>query len=369
MAWTVQALVNPKYGGELDACILMKRSYDIDGERVLAGDKPAALIDADVYAGDDFLSGEMLAESDLVACKEHTDVVVLGCVWAPNGRTAYHVDCGVRVGPLHKAVRAWGDRTVTVGAFGTVTLGDPQPFASIPLGYRRAYGGKARGSAGEMHTYARNPIGTGYQLRGGVHRGQRVAAPNFEDPHAPITADALMWGKPEEWPKAPKPVSLGWTRRDFHPRYTYAGVLPAHMEAAREQAETVRGAAAHELPVPPMDPRFYQGASEGLWGGPLDGDETVTLKHLDPDLPVQRFCLPADKPHVRVTRSGEHLEADPVLHTVCIDKNTNTLSLVWRASVPLECIEQFAMLTVAVESDGGHTGSCTAEPASAMGAG
>ncbi|MBD3242038.1 MAG: DUF2169 domain-containing protein [Chitinivibrionales bacterium] len=357
MSWTFQTIVHPKYGGELDACILMKRTYAIDNDRVVAKDAPPELVESDLYDGDNFLGGEVLAESDLVACKEHTDVVVTGSVHAPGGRTAYHVDCGVRVGPLSKTLRAWGDRDATIGTFGSVSIADPQPFTSMPLGYCRAYGGKARGGSGETHSYARNPIGTGYLVRGGVRRGDRIAMPNFEDPAEPVTAETLGPYKPGEWQLAPKPVSLGWTRRDFHPRYTYAGVLPAHLEAARESAAAVGKTATHDLTVPPMDPRFYQGASEGLWGGPLAGDEPVSLRHLDPVLPHQQFALPGDRPRVDVSLAGTRLEPPVTLQTVVIDKNTDTLSLVWRAAVALEYIEQFAMLTVWVESDGGHSGS------------
>jgi len=324
---------------------LAKRTYTFAPGRVTVAPHQEALVEADLYAdAGNPLYSEVLLESDLVASKPFTDVVVLGKAHAPSGRTAYHLDCGVQVGPLGKTVRVYGARRVRERALGGLQFTDPEPFSEMELGYRFAFGGVARARDGTLYPYPPNPIGCGMAIRGAVEDPSLVQVPTQEDPGAPLDPEAMFLRRYEHWSDAPRPVSLGWTRRNFYPRYTYAGVLPEYLAAATANREalaaqypSLTGAA-----VPRMDYRFYQGASEGLWGGPLAGDEPVRLTFLDPDHPTLEFALPGDTPCMVLDKGEGPVELRAVLQTVVMDTERRTLAMVWRGAVEYGGTEELA---------------------------
>jgi hypothetical protein len=171
--------------------------------------------------------------------------------------------------------------------------------------------------------------------------------PNVEDPSSPVTPDNIILNKFEDWPSAPKPASLGWTRRNFYPRYTWAGVLPEYLETAQKN----RDEAAKKYPsladvkIPGIDFRVFQGASEGLWGQQLKGGEQVVLKYIDPDFQVLEFRLPLEKPVMTFDIGDGPAELKPELQTVVIDTEKKTVNMLWRGSMPYAGIEQLANVT------------------------
>jgi hypothetical protein len=287
------------------------------------------LCDADAYAEPDNPQySDVVAESDYVAYKPSTDVVVLGKARAPSGKQAYHLDCSVSVGPLGKTVRVFGRRAVGSKAFRGVSIGDPEPFEEAPLGYAHAYGGVARTKEGTLFPFMPNPIGKGFCLKEGVEDPAGIALPSLEDPESPLTPDNLLLSRLDQWVSAPRPVSLGWTRRSFYPRYTYAGVLPEYLEGALQAAERL----GENATVPRMDLRFYQGASDGLFGSSLSGGETVRLAYLDREHPTFEFPLPNERPLMTVNVGDGAAELETALHTVVIDKERNVLTMLWRGA-------------------------------------
>ena len=328
--------------------VIAKRTYGIAPGKLALCEKQPPLVESDEFADphNPFYS-DCTAESDLVAYKPATDVIIKGRAWAPRGKQAYSLECEAAVGPLGKTVRVFGNRSLEQKMVRGFSLGAPEPFSSMELGYARAYGGTAKSKTGTLLPYYPNQIGRGFSIKGGFGDAGELLVPNLEDPSSPVTADSLIVDKYEDWPKAPKPASFGWTRRDFYPRYTYCGVPPLFLEGAGRQAGTDPQDTTDKK-MQRMDPRFYQGASEGLGGVRLRGNEQVTLKYFDPDMPVFQFALPEEKPVIIADLGNGRNELSPVVQTVIIDMDKKLLSIIWRGSCPIESFEAIERLEVKV---------------------
>ncbi len=339
--------------------VLAKRTYTFEHQsKAITAEDQQPFIDTDIYEDpDNPLYSEVIAESDMSAYKLSSDVIVLGKVRTPLGKKAYHLDCEVQVGPLKKSVRAFGNRKVEAKHFRGLTIGDPQPFTEIILGYANAYGGVTVSKDGTVYSYFPNPIGKGFTLKGAVEDESEIQLPNLEDIDSPLTSDNLILSKIEEWKEAPMPVSLGWTRKNSYPRYTYLGVLPEYLEGAVKNLEMAKS--NNEFPeestMPKMDFRFFQGASDGLWGKQFKGDEIVRLKYMDAQFPVFEFQLPCDFPEITLDIGNGPIELKRVLHTIVIDKEKNMLTMLWRGAMEYGGIEELAeveKIDIEVSSEG-----------------
>jgi hypothetical protein len=146
----------------------------------------------------------------------------------------------------------------------------------------------------------------------------------------------------EKWTDAPKPASFGYTRRNFYPRYTYAGIIPEMLQGTAEQYNKLKGNNSGTNAPPKLDFRVYQGASDGLWGAELRGDEQVQLDYLDKSEPNFLFKLPGDIPEMKIDIGGGNVNLNPALHTVYIDMTKKSLTMLWRGSVEIEGFEALA---------------------------
>jgi hypothetical protein len=344
MSWYYGFVPGSRPDGQPILSVIAKRTYALDQESCRVADEQIPLHEQDVYENpDDPGYSETLAESDFIFYKPFTDVVVTGSACAPKGKRAYHLDCGVRVGPVSKTVRVYGDRRIESRALRGAAFTDPAPFETRPIGYANAYGGIAANKQGTIYTYPPNPIGKGFAIKGGFEEVESIAVPSQEDPARPFTAEEMICAKFEEWAQAPAPASLGWTRRNFYPRYTFAGVLPEYLEAARESLREARekNPRFSSVSLTAMDFRIYQGASDGLGSWLLEGAEAVHLRYLDRQFPDFRFALPGDPPVLTLDVGEGPRELDPVLQTVSIDMHSRMLSMVWRGSMEYDGVEAF----------------------------
>ncbi len=263
---------------------------------------------------------EVLAESDVLAYKLLPDVVFRGNAFVPGGRMAHYITCSVCVGALSKEIRVFGERTLRIGLFNRIS--DPLPFSSVEICYKKAFGGISKTKKGIPVICAPNPIGCGFVHKDQLKGGDELKLPSQEDPETPLDFDIIACGRMESWADFPLPASLGWTRRDFYPRCTFAGAGQGMLENP-----------------PNFDFRFYQGASDGLWGKPLNGDERVVLKNLDPYAADFEFVLPGTKPVIWVNKGKGKQVLDPVLQTLVIDKKEDLLTIVYRGSAFYEGVE------------------------------
>ena len=349
MDWQRAFIPGSKPDGTPILSVMGKATYTIGPGKASPADEPLELVTEDVYADtDNPLYSEVAAETDLIFYKPSTDVVVTGCVCAPKGKQAYHLDCEVSVGPLRKVVRVYGDRSARLKAFGGVAISDPKPFSQMPLGYKKAYGGQCLKKNGTIVSFFPNPIGVGFAIKGGISEdAEELAVPNLEDPAFPVTTDNLLVSKFEEWVNAPTPASLGWTRRNFYPRYTFMGVLPEFLDVALKNREEMskKYPELAKTEIKKMDFRAYQGASDGLWGKQLLGGEKVKLVYLDPKYPTLEFELPTERPTMTMNIGDGDVELEPALQTVVIDKEKNILTMLWRGLMEYGGIESFAQLS------------------------
>src|SRR5258707_230141 len=137
---------------------------------------------ADEYWGDPATSSLKYA-SELHVGKPTTDVVLVGKAWAPGGRPVPETAISVSVAGRRKVIRVIGDRTWK--RFG---ISAPEEFASIPLPFERAYGGRHEiGPDRPVLAEERNPVGVGFLGKRSSSDliGQKL--PNLEDPAKPIS--------------------------------------------------------------------------------------------------------------------------------------------------------------------------------------
>lgn len=120
---------------------------------------------APVYHGEPGLSS-LRRDSDLLAVKPGTDVLVNAHAHAPRGRPTKSVLASLRIDKLEKVLRISGTRTYA-RRLGVLTLSSPKPFVSRPIVYEWAYGGydKTHSDPRKHRIDARNPIGKGFAAR------------------------------------------------------------------------------------------------------------------------------------------------------------------------------------------------------------
>lgn len=345
MTWLTQLIPGSAPDGAPILSVLAKRTYKFAHGKPawIDEDEQMPFIEADEYwgAGNPTTDAVKL-ESDLVAYKPMTDVVLIGLAHSPKGRKAYHLDVGIQVGTARKVFKVFGDRRVYVTPSG-LAFSEPAPFERMPLTYALAYGGKDDKSVdGTAFTYPKNPVGTGFVVKANPKAVQDLILPNLEDPQKLLTPANLVLGDYEKWPLYPEPQGLGFTGKNFFPRYTMAGLPPdaatgAEFERQRaiQQMPAVGSGTSNEPPPPApiLNPQFFNGASMGLSFPYLSGKESLVLAHLDPDFPQFNLQLACDRPILFMDVGDGAVEMKTVLQTALIFKETNQLCVTWRGSV------------------------------------
>ena len=345
MDWLSHLIPGSLPNGTPILSVLAKRTYSVGYKQVTLADEQEPFIEADEFFNpESVLNSEIKAENELVAFKPFIDFVVTGKAKTPEGKQAYYLDITVSVGSVTKVIRVFGERTIESRALRGLAFTEPQPFSELEIGYRYAYGGSALTKSDTFFSYPSNPIGMGFTLKAKEVDVSTLRVPHIEDPQTPLTPDDLLLAKPSDWTNAPKPVSLGWTRRNFFPRYTYAGILPEHLEGAKTALDEQKknGLATADMTLPPMDFRMYQGASEGLWLQNLKGNEPVRIAYMDAAYPNFEFFLPGDIPTIKIKYDGVENIVKPEIQTIVIDKERNIMTIIWRGYLPYEGIMSLA---------------------------
>ncbi len=344
MTWITKLIPGNAPDGAPILSILAKRTYKFAQGKTAWTDESEQMpfVEADEYwgAGNPTIDAVKL-ESDLVAYKPMTDVVLIGMAQSPKGRQAYHLDVGIQIGTARKIIRVIGDRRAYITPSGPA-FSDPAPFERMPLTYALAYGGKDEKSVeGVPFTYAKNPVGTGFVVKNHAKAIQDLILPNIEDPLKLLTPANIALGDYEKWPLYPDPQGLGYYGKNFFPRYTMAGLPPdsatgAEMERQRAMQEMPAiGQGTSNQPPPPapiLNAQFFNGASPGLCFPYLSGKESLVLAHLDPDHPQFALQLAGDRPILFLDVGQGASELKTVLQTVVIFKETNQLCVTWRGS-------------------------------------
>jgi hypothetical protein len=327
-------------GGGHILAVLVKRSYAIGaGRRCVRSPRDNALVPGDVHFGDP-LNSTVRFESDFVPWKTATDVVLNGSVHAPGGRPVTELVASLAVGETVKSLLVLGDRTAHHRDGRPPVFSEPAPFATMPIRYERAFGGVDIHSDPTMAcAYGRNHLGRGFVIRNVREAVEGQPLPNIEDPEDPLTPERLCCGHFIHMDELPAPQGFGWTMKGWRPRSLLAGVMPADAALARELRAAYRKVVPSsqlgmydQTELPPMDFRFFNGASDGLVLPYLAGDEAIRLRHLGPEGDLA-FALPGEQPRIAVDIGFGPAAPEPVLHTVMIRLEDGEVDLVWRGAV------------------------------------
>ncbi len=330
MSWLSTMVPGVGPHGKPIVSVIAKRTYEISPGKMSLADEQLPITTSELPTDptNPYYS-EIHSESDLVAFKPFTDIVVLGKAYTPKGKRAYNLECGIQAGPARKSILVYGQRMLEYKMMRGYHYSDPIPFESMDIGYANAFGGRAQSKDGTHYPYPPNPLGKGFNLKGGFEEYSDITVPCVEDPESPIEPDCLICDKYEDWKDLPKPASFGWTRQSFFPRYTYAGIIPELPGAYAAGVEINPN-------LPKMDFRFFQGASNGLCNHVLNGDEHVKLSHLDREYPSFEYALPGERPEIIIKSSAGSFSTDSVLQTVLINMEEKLVCLVWRGSIEQE---------------------------------
>jgi hypothetical protein len=251
-------------------------------------------------------------EAELGPAKPATDVVLVGNAIAPGPGTT-EMDVSLRVGPVSKAVRVFGERRWKGGLLG-YSISKPLPFDRIPLTYENAYGGKDTSSKNQKNhdQESRNPVGRGFRSKKSDFEFADTLAPNIEDP-----SDFLK--RPGD---GVAPQGFGFIGRDWQPRLQYAGTYDDKWMQER-------------MPLLPMDfnERFHNAAHPDLTAkGYLNGNEIVEV--LGCTRPGRlSFSLPGIKPVARALLARNSIAIPLNLNTILLDTDAMTISLLWKGDI------------------------------------
>lgn len=281
------------------------------GSPLLDEEEPLAVDLVDTYNGDDAATASIQRPSQLFEAKPGTDVILLG--HAHPGRVgATHADVSLRVGPIHKVLRAHGFRVWQWGTFGGLSPGPARPIQEpVPLIYELAWGGSD-------FTDPTKPVGEPLN-----YSGRGVASNPKTLVHQPA-AQLEYAGHPVGASGKNLPASFGAIHRHWQPRASFAGTFDKAWEESRSPM----------LPAD-FDLRFHVSVPPDQWSPtPLRGDEPMEVLGATPD-GAWRLQLPRFSPGFSSVTDGKRSEHRTHLDTILLDADARTVELTWRAAIPM----------------------------------
>jgi hypothetical protein len=326
--------------GRYILAVLVKRSYTIlPGQRCQRASKDRKLVAGDTHFGDP-MNTSVKYESDFVPLKLATDVVLNGHAYAPEGKPTFELSATLAVGDVARSVLVIGDRIAHYRDGLAPIFSDPVPFTQMPIRYELAFGGvDVRSDPKLAAAYGRNHLGRGFAVRNAPEVIEGLELPNIEHPTDRLTPDRLCCGHFVHMEELPAPQGFGWYMKGWRPRLLLAGVMPADAalahtlrQAYRQVVPPHQRAMYDQTELPPMDFRFFNGASSGLVLPYLRGDEAIRTRHLSPDGELQ-FRLPGEQPRISIDIGSGAETPITRLHTVMIRLDEREIDLVWRAAI------------------------------------
>ena len=289
---------------------VVKATYQFDAEgRVwLADEQVPVSLAGELWS--DTPGSSYKYEPEIALAKPTTDIVLIGHGQLPAA--APHVDVGIRVGPVQKIARVFGDRFWVWTGQGAA-LSRTYPLERVPLTWENAFGGQdvPRSTPDRPLFEPRNPVGTGFgmPLR---KEGDFLKLPNIEDPAQPI----------QVYGDVATPSGFGFTSPNWQPRAAFAGTYDDEWDRIRKPL----------LPAD-FDRRFFNAAAPGLIAPRyLQGNEEVVVLNTTAAARVA-FRLPGLPPPLCrvVLRGRPDVRLPTNLDTVIVDTDRLQLLLLWRA--------------------------------------
>lgn len=288
--------------GRLSWVVVVKVSYSLhpDGACELAPVQQPVL-ESPQLCGDG-PTASLHRESELLASKPATDVVLLATAYAPDMQPVAFLQTELRIGRLRKALRIVGERELTRGFTGILQPSEPLPFVRMPLVYERSYGGWDRRHEDPRHQriVATNPAGRG------ILRTVGELLPNIEGIGG--GPGAAGYG----------PIAAFW-----QPRLGYAGTFDARWYA-------------EQRPLMPLDfdPRYHQYAPADQQFDPqLRGGEIIELINMSPS-GYLRVEVPRHHFGFRTTFKRRDAHHRSYVDSVIIEPDASCLTLIYKTELP-----------------------------------
>lgn len=288
--------------------VAVQATFDIgaSGRLTLADEQPPPLLMPE-YRGVPGASS-LRRDSDLLAAKPHTDVLMDACAHAPKGHAAPMVPVTLRVADIDKSVLVHGTRVYYRGAVG-LTTSKPKPFVTQPIHYEEAFGGAdlQNPDPRKRRIDPRNPVGRGFTLT----------------PRALEHELAHTLEYPGGNPADAGPAAFGPIDRSWSPRLERAGTYDDAWLKNRRPL----------LPAD-YDEAFAVTAPKDQWPArPLRGGEVMVVSNATPE-GLLRFELPKIFLTFTTHISGRDEEhRAPTLSTVFLAVEERKLSLVWQSTL------------------------------------
>jgi hypothetical protein len=269
-------------------------------------------------------------DSDLLAVKPGTDVLVVAHAHAPGGHPAARVPVSLRFGPLEKQLIVYGERAYYAGGGAGVTTTSARPFTSRPIQYEFAFGGMdlSDPDPAQQRMDERNPVGRGVARR----TASLVNKP----------AHAIEY--PQGDPASRGPAGFGPIDPAWLPRRALAGTYDAEWERAKK-------------PLLPddYDPAYAQSAPVDQWlERPAVGGERVELLNMTPEGAL-RFEVPRVALGFTTRFARRQEQHGARLTTVLIEPEERRLSLVWQGSLRVRAPEVDYLVETEIVEQGSAT--------------
>ncbi|MBI5896573.1 MAG: DUF2169 domain-containing protein, partial [Desulfobacterales bacterium] len=204
--------------------------------------------------------------------KPRAEVLCLGACHAPRGKTLPAAEVRLKVGPVDKTLRVFGDRFWATGPDGLARMSPAAPFTAMPLDWAHAFGGPE---------FKENPVGKGISPVRRADGTQAVLLANIEG----ATLIGALSDRP--LPAGLAPLDMLWPQR------------------AKKNGTYDEKWLKERWPALPddMNYEFFCMAPEDQYlTGFFQGSETIEIEGMHPDLPVISSRLPRRRVRAFVTR-------------------------------------------------------------------
>lgn len=271
--------------------VAIRAAFTIDPDnRQTPAEKQTEVQRAPVFAGDP-LTSDMLTDSDFALHKDGTDVLIQGRAHAPGGQPTSCARVRLKLADIDKTLIVHGERRLFKGGAG-LGMTAAEPFLTMPLLWRRSYGGWDRQGRTE-DWLPENPAGVGFATS--PDHLYETQAPNVEYADAPYRG-----------PDSGRSAGLGPVAHHWQPRARYAGTYDETWQKTRDPL----------LPAD-FDRRYFRCApADQQTQNPLVGYEQVRLGGMTSD-GFWAFTLPRIVFDVVTRFRGRgDIRQQPMIHTL-----------------------------------------------------